>query len=705
MLLDGEPSSPESKALKPMSTVASDTTQLTINTIRTLAMDGVQAANCGHPGTPMALAPVAYELWANKLRYDPGAPHWANRDRYILSCGHASMLIYSLLHLAEVKQVGVDGAVTDKLSVPLEEIKNFRQWGSLTPGHPEYHHTTGVETTTGPLGQGCGNSVGMALAGKWLAATYNKPGYELFDYNVYAQCSDGDLMEGVACEAASLGGHLKLSNLCWIYDDNRITIEGDTDLAFTENVGKRFEGLGWNVVTVDDANDLDALSKAYEAFEQCDNAPTLIIVKSIIAWGSPNMANTHGAHGAPLGEEEVRLTKEAYGWPADEKFHVPEEAYENFRSSLGERGKQQREDWDSLFEKYAAEFPGLAAEVKAILADELPVGWDSDLPEFPADAKGMASRASGGKVLNAFAAKIPWMVGGSADLAPSTKTLIDGAGDYGSGSHDVGDYSGRNLHFGIREHGMAAAVNGMTLCGLRGYGATFFVFSDYLRPSMRLSALMGIPAVQVFTHDSIGVGEDGPTHQPVEQLAAARAIPGLIVLRPGDANEVVYAWHAALSQKNRPTALVLTRQNLPTLDRAKYASAEGARQGGYIVADAEGGKPEVILLASGSELSLAVEAYEKLTAEGTKARVVSMPSFELFEDQPAEYREKVLPAAVTARVGVEAGIRQGWDRYLGVCGAFVGMDSFGASAPAERVYEEMGITTDHVVAEAKKQLG
>ncbi|MEQ8835448.1 MAG: transketolase, partial [Lacipirellulaceae bacterium] len=428
--------------------------------------------------------------------------------------------------------------------------------------------------------------------------------------------------------------------------------------------------------------------------------PTLIIVKSIIAWGSPNMANTHGAHGAPLGEEEIRLTKEAYGWPADEKFHVPEEAYENFRSTLGERGKQTREEWDTLFEKYAGEFPEEAAEVKAILAGELPSGWDSDLPEFQADEKGMASRASGGKVLNAFAAKIPWLIGGSADLAPSTKTLIDGADGFGAES-----YGGRNLHFGIREHGMAAAVNGMTLSGLRAYGATFFVFSDYLRPSMRLSALMGVPAVQVFTHDSIGVGEDGPTHQPIEQLAAARAIPGLVVIRPGDANEVVYAWHAALSQKHRPTALVLTRQNLPTLDRTKYASAEGAKQGGYIVADAEGDSPEVILLASGSELSLAVEAYEQLTAEGIKARVVSLPSFELFEDQTAEYRDQVLPASVTARVGVEAGVRQGWDRYLGVCGAFVGMSSFGASAPAERVYQEMGITAENVVAEAKKQLG
>ncbi|QDS99510.1 transketolase [Adhaeretor mobilis] len=685
-----------------MSTVASDTTELTINAIRTLSMDGVQAANSGHPGTPMALAPVAYQLWSSVLRYDPQAPHWANRDRYILSCGHASMLLYSLLHLAEVKQVDDSGKVTPKPSVSLDALKDFRQWGSVTPGHPEFRHTTGVETTTGPLGQGCGNSVGMAIASKWMGARYNRPGYELFDYNVYAQCSDGDLMEGVACEAASLAGHLKLSNLCWIYDDNNITIEGDTDLAFSEDVGTRFKGLGWNVETVDDANDLDALGKAYDQFAKCNDAPTLIIVKSIIAWGSPNMADTSGAHGSPLGDEEIRLTKEAYNWPADKKFYVPDEAYESFRSTLGERGKQSREDWEELFSKYSGEFPELAAEVKSINKGELPEGWDADLPEFPADAKGMASRASGGKVLNAFANNIPWMLGGSADLAPSTKTLIDApeAGDF-----QAENYGGRNFHFGIREHGMAAAVNGMTLCGLRAYGATFFVFSDYLRPSMRLSAIMGVPAVQVFTHDSIGVGEDGPTHQPVEQMAAARAIPGLVVIRPGDANEVVYAWHAALSQKSRPSALVLTRQNLPTLDRTKYAPASGAKQGGYILADADGGKPDVILMATGSELSLAVEAYEALTADGVKARVVSMPSFELFEDQPEEYREQVLPSSVTARVGVEAGVRQGWDRYLGNQGGFVGMDSFGASAPAELVFKEMGITTDHVVAEAKRVMG
>ena len=684
-----------------MTTTSKDLTQLAINTIRTLAMDGVEAAGCGHPGTPMALAPVTYQLWTDTLSYDPSAPQWPNRDRYVLSCGHASMLIYSMLHLASVQKVNAQGSATGELSVTLDDLRNFRQWDSATPGHPEFGHTSGVETTTGPLGQGCGNSVGMALASKWLADRYNKPGFDLFGYNVYAQCSDGDLMEGVACESASLAGHLKLDNLCWIYDDNNITIEGETDLAFSEDVGQRFQGLGWNVIKVSDANDLDALSKAYEAFSQCNDAPTLIIVKSIIGYGSPNKANTAAAHGAKLGEDEVRLTKAFYGWPEDESFVVPDEVLEHFQNTLGQRGLDDRTAWESLFEQYRAEYSELAKEVDLIRSNDLPADWDRELPEFPADEKGIATRSSSGQALNAFATKIPWLIGGSADLAPSTNTLLkfEDVGDF-----DANNYGGRNMHFGIREHAMAATLNGMALSGLRPYGATFFVFSDYLRPSMRLSALMGLPAIYVFTHDSIGVGEDGPTHQPVEQLAAARAIPGITVIRPCDANETAHAWKAALAQRNRPTALILTRQNLPTLDRTQCSSAESVSQGGYVLADAKNGKPEILLLASGSEVSLALEAYQQLTADGIQARVVSMPSFELFEEQSQEYRDQVLPPQVTARVAVEAGIRQGWDRYLGSTGAFVGMDSFGVSAPFSKIYQEFGFTTENVVAQAKQQL-
>ena len=684
-----------------MTTTSKDLTQLAINTIRTLAMDGVEAAGCGHPGTPMALAPVTYQLWTDTLSYDPSAPQWPNRDRYVLSCGHASMLIYSMLHLASVQKVNAQGSATGELSVTLDDLRNFRQWDSATPGHPEFGHTSGVETTTGPLGQGCGNSVGMALASKWLADRYNKPDFALFGYNVYAQCSDGDLMEGVACESASLAGHLKLDNLCWIYDDNNITIEGETDLAFSEDVGQRFQGLGWNVIKVSDANDLDALSKAYEAFSQCNDAPTLIIVKSIIGYGSPNKANTAAAHGAKLGEDEVRLTKAFYGWPEDESFVVPDEVLEHFQNTLGQRGLDDRTAWESLFEQYRAEYSELAKEVDLIRSNDLPADWDRELPEFPADEKGIATRSSSGQALNAFATKIPWLIGGSADLAPSTNTLLkfEDVGDF-----DANNYGGRNMHFGIREHAMAATLNGMALSGLRPYGATFFVFSDYLRPSMRLSALMGLPAIYVFTHDSIGVGEDGPTHQPVEQLAAARAIPGITVIRPCDANETAHAWKAALAQRNRPTALILTRQNLPTLDRTQCSSAESVSQGGYVLADAKNGKPEILLLASGSEVSLALEAYQQLTADGIQARVVSMPSFELFEEQSQEYRDQVLPPQVTARVAVEAGIRQGWDRYLGSTGAFVGMDSFGVSAPFSKIYQEFGFTTENVVAQAKQQL-
>ncbi len=682
-----------------MSTITNDISQLAINTIRTLSMDGVEAAGCGHPGTPMALAPTTFQLWTQALRYDPTAPLWPNRDRYVLSCGHASMLIYSMLHLAGVRKADSDGTVSDDLAVSLDEIRNFRQWGSATPGHPEYGHTTGVETTTGPLGQGCGNSVGMAIASKWLGARYNKPEFALFDYNVYAQASDGDLMEGVACEAASLAGHLKLSNLCWIYDDNSITIEGRTDLAFSEDVATRFRGLGWNIVQVDDGNDLESLASAYEQFEQSDDAPTLIIVKTIIGYGSPNKADTSGVHGSALGAEEVRLTKAAYDWPQDQPFTVPPEVPEYFQNTLGQRGLAAREQWESTFEQYRSKFPELAREIEQIHSHALPDAWDDEIPEFPADEKGLATRSSAGKVLNAFAAKIPWLLGGSADLAPSTNTLLTFE-DVGHFAAD--NYGGRNLHFGIREHGMSAIVNGMALCGLRSYGATFFVFCDYLRPSLRLSALMGLPSIFVFTHDSIGVGEDGPTHQPVEQLAATRAIPGVVVLRPGDANEAAHAWHIALKQTHRPTALVLTRQNLPTLDRTKYGSAKGVARGGYILSEADGGDPQVLLIATGSELSIAVTAQQQLAASGIRARVVSMPSFELFEEQSQAYRNEVLPPQVKARVAVEAGVRQGWDQFLGTDGAFVGMKGFGASAPAQRIYQEMEITVEKVTAEGKR---
>ena len=682
-----------------MSTITKDLSQLSINTIRTLSIDGVQAAGCGHPGAPMGLAAVTYQLWTQTLRYDPSAPQWPNRDRYVLSCGHASMLLYSMLHLAGVRKASNDGTVGEELAVSIDDLKNFRQWGSPTPGHPEYGHTTGVETTSGPLGQGCGNSVGMAIAGKWLAATYNRPGFELFDYNVYAQCSDGDLMEGVACEAASLAGHLKLSNLCWIYDNNSITIEGRTGLAFSENVAQRFKGLGWHVVKVADGNDLEGLAKAYESFQQCDDRPTLVVVTTTIGYGSPNKADTSGVHGSALGADEVRLTKAAYGWPEDESFVVPEEVAEHFRDTLGDRGRAASEDWEALFAKYQSEHPQQAAQLKLLFVSELPDGWDSGLPEFPADEKGMATRSSSGKTLNAIAPNLPWLLGGSADLAPSTNTLLNGDE---AGHFSAENYAGRNFHFGIREHGMAAIINGMAQCGLRSYGATFFVFSDYLRPSMRLSALMGLPAIYVFTHDSIGVGEDGPTHQPVEQMAAARAIPGLVVLRPGDANEVARAWQLAIQETSRPTALVLTRQNVPTLDREEFASAEGVARGGYTVTSDDGGSPQVLLLASGSELSLALAAHRLLAEQGISARVVSMPSFELFEEQDEAYRNEVLPPEITARVAVEAGVRQGWDRYLGASGAFVGLDRFGASAPFEKILQELGLTPKRVAAEAKR---
>mgnify|MGYP001033190721 CR=1 FL=1 len=685
-----------------MSVSPNATESLAINTIRTLSMDAVQAANSGHPGTPMALAPVAYVLFNEALRCDPAEPAWPGRDRFVLSCGHASMLLYSMLHLTGVRQLDCDGEPTDEPAVSLEQIRQFRQLDSRCPGHPEYVHTSGVETTTGPLGQGVGNSVGMAVASRWLAAHYHRPDFELFDFNVYALCSDGDLMEGIGGEAASLAGHLKLANLCWLYDDNKITIEGETSLAFSEDVATRFAGYGWQVVRVDDANDRDALRKALKAFHDCTDRPTLIICRSHIAWGAPHAQDTAGAHGAPLGEDEVRLAKKAYDWPEDEHFRVPEEVMAHFREGIGARGHRLRQAWEATFAEYRAKYPELAAEIDLIQGGKLPEGWDSDIQRFEADAKGMASRASSGKVLNQVAKNVPWLLGGSADLAPSNKTMLV--------FDDVGSFhaenpAGRNFHFGIREHAMAAISNGMALCGLRPYAGTFFVFSDYLRPSMRLSAMMGLPVLYVFTHDSIGVGEDGPTHQPVEQLAALRAIPNLVVIRPADANEVAEAYRAVMSLAKQPAALVLTRQNLPTLDRTVYGPASGLHQGAYVLADASDGDPDVVLIGTGSELSLCVEAHQQLTSEGVKARVVSMPCWELFDAQPAEYRDSVLPPGVTCRVAVEAGIEQGWHKYIGRGGRFVGMRSFGASAPYHRLYEHFGITVENVVAEAKAALG
>jgi transketolase len=700
--------------------------QLAINTIRTLSMDAVQAAKSGHPGTPMALAPVAYTLFNEILRYDPAEPHWLNRDRFVLSCGHASMLLYSILHLTGVKRIGADGRPTDEPAVSLDDIRQFRQLNSLCPGHPELGHTTGVETTTGPLGQGVANSVGMAIASRWLAARYNRPDFNVFDFNAYALCGDGDMMEGLSGEAASLAGHLKLSNLCWIYDDNKITIEGRTDLAFSEDVAMRFAGYGWNVLHVSDVNNLPALRKSLSMFRNPEAAereslalnqphpmqhvnpadgtafiagrPTLIIVRSKIGFGSPNKADSHEAHGAPLGDEEIRLTKIAYGWPENEKFLVPPEVLKHFEEGIGVRGPKQYAAWASLFAGYTAKYPELAAQLAAIAHGDLPQGWDADLEPFPADAKGMASRVSSGKALNQAAARIPWLIGGSADLAPSNNSAIkcEGAGDF-----EADNYAGRNFHFGIRENAMGSIVNGIATVGLRPFGATFFVFSDYMRPAIRMAAIMKLPVFYIFTHDSIGVGEDGPTHQPVEHLAALRAIPNLLVFRPADANEVSEAYKTILQQRSRPSALALTRQNLPTLDRSKYASAEGVRRGGYVIADAADGKPEVILIATGSEVSICLAAHETLTAEGVKSRVVSLPCWELFDEQPQSYRDSVLPPGVTRRVGVELGVQLGWERYLGLSGKFIGMKSFGASAPAGTLMKHFGITAENIVAAAK----
>jgi transketolase len=673
-----------------------------INTIRTLSMDAVQAANSGHPGTPMALAPVAYCLWQEFLRFDPQDPIWPNRDRFVLSAGHASMLLYSLLHLTGVKAVSKDYETLGEPSVPLDAIKHFRQLDSRCPGHPEYRWTSGVETTTGPLGQGLANSVGMALAGRWLAAHFNQPGFEdLIDFNVYAVCGDGCMMEGISAEAASLAGHLRLSNLCWIYDNNHITIEGHTALAFSDDVATRFIGHGWNVTRVGDANDQEMLARAFRTFLSTRDRPTLIIVDSHIAYGAPTKQGTSAAHGEPLGEQEIRLTKRNYGWPEDAKFYVPDGVYEHFQQGIGKRGKELRDAWFARVRDYKAKYPQLADHFYRIMHRQLPEGWDKDLPTFPTDAKGLATRDSSGKVLNAVAKNVPWLIGGSADLAPSCKTRLtfDGAGDFFADSP-----GGRNLHFGIREHAMASVLNGMALVKVRPYGSSFLIFSDYARPAIRLSSLMELPVVYIFTHDSIGVGEDGPTHQPVEQLASLRAIPGLIVLRPADASEVVEAWKVIMKLHHAPAVLVLTRQALPTIDRSKYAPASGVAQGAYILTDAQGGKPQVLLLATGSEVALCLEAYQRLTAEGIRARVVSMPSWELFDDQPQEYRDRVLPPQVTARVSVEQASTFGWAKYVGGRGRSIGMRSFGASAPLKDLVKKFGFTAELVVAAAREQL-
>ena len=671
--------------------------RLAIDTIRTLSMDAVHGAKSGHIGTPMALAPVGYTLWSQFLRTDPDAPDWPNRDRFVLSVGHASMLLYSLLHLAGVKEIDKNGKLTGKPAVSLQDIKDFRQIGSKTPGHPEYRHTTGVETTTGPLGQGCGNSVGMAIAERWLAARYNRDGFPIFDHDVYCLAGDGCMMEGVASEAASLAGHLKLSNLCWIYDSNHVTIEGGTDLAFDEDVGKRFEAYGWHVIHVNDANDTKAVAAAIESFRKTDDKPTMIVVHSIIGYGS-SIAGTAKAHGEAMTGDDIRGTKKAYGWPEDSSFLVPDGVPEHFEGAVAGRGKPLHDAWVALREKYRTAQPELSKELDSLLADTLPDGWDADIPSFPADAKGMASRDAGGKVMNAIAPKLPWLVGGSADLGPSNKTTIEGAGSFQAGSYD-----GRNLHFGVREHAMGAVVNGMALSHLRAYAATFFVFLDYMRPPVRLAALMELGATFVFTHDSIGVGEDGPTHQPIEQLAMLRATPGLNMIRPCDANEVSWAWRAALRENNRPSALVLSRQAIPTLDRDKYASAEGLTKGAYVLAGVD--NPEIILIGTGSEVSLVVGAYEKLVEAGIKARVVSMPSWYLFELQDQAYKDSVFTPGVETRLAVEMGGEIGWDRYIGSKGRTITMSTFGASAPAAKLQDKFGFTVDNVVTVAREMLG
>jgi transketolase len=676
--------------------------QLSVDTIRTLSIDAVECAKSGHPGTPMALAPLVYTLWNRIMRFDPKDPIWPNRDRFVLSNGHASMLLWSVLHLTETRAVNADYERLGQPSVSLEDIRRFRQIGSKAPGHPEYHWVSGVETTTGPLGQGVATSVGMAIAQKWLADRYNRPGFAIFDYDIYVVCGDGCLMEGVASEAASLAGHLSLDNLCWIYDNNHITIEGQTSLAFTEDVAGRFLAYGWNVLRVGDANDLDRITRALGVFRETKGRPTIIILDSHIGYGAPHKHDTSAAHGEPLGDEEVRLTKRSYGWPEDAQFLVPDRVREHFAAGIGARGAAARSRWTALFESYRGKFPDLASEIDQMQRRDLPAGWDRNLPVFPADAKGIAGRDASGKVLNVLAQSIPWLLGGSADLGPSNKTTLTYEG---AGSFQAGNFGGKNLHFGIREHAMAAIVNGLSLSKLRAFGATFFIFSDYARPAIRLSALMELPTLFVFTHDAMGDGEDGPTHQPVEHLASLRAMPGLVTLRPGDANEVVEAYRYVMQLRHQPAVLALSRQPLPTLDRRVYAPATGVARGAYVLADPPGGSPEVILIASGSELSLAVDAHGKLLAEGIRSRVVSMPSWEIFDHQTQEYRDSVLPPGVKARVAVEQASTFGWERYVGSAGRVIGMRTFGASAPLKALQEKFGFEPERVTASAKELLG
>ncbi len=686
--------------------------QLCIRTLRTLSIDAVQKAQSGHPGTPMGAAPTAYCLWQRFLNYDPANPEWPNRDRFVLSAGHACALLYSLLFLCGVRSAGPAYSDPASLAVTLDDLKTFRQAGSRCTGHPEHGWTTGVETTTGPLGQGAATSVGMAIAQTWKAATYNRPDFDLFDHNVYALCSDGDMMEGVTSEAASLAGHLKLGRLCWIYDANQISIEGSTAITFTEDVGARFEAYGWSVFRVADANNLDALTLAYSTFQATRDRPTLIIVHSHIGYGAPNKHDSRDAHGEPLGVEEVRLTKQFYGADPDLQFDVPQGVREHFNALIGRRGGKAYRAWIDRFKAYQTQYPDLAKQIEAMERGELPVGWNSNLPSFPADDKGMATRDSSSRVLNAIAANMPWLLGGAADLAPSTRTDLrfKFAGQFQaplSGVQAVEnrqDYAGRNFHFGIREHAMCAIGNGLALSGLRPYVSSFFIFTDYCRGAIRLAATMGAPVIYIWTHDSISLGEDGPTHQPIEQLASFRAMPGMTLIRPADANEVLEAWRVVMTLNDRPASLVLSRQSLPTLDRIRYASASGLARGAYVLADAIGGTPEVLLLATGSEVSLCIQAFEKLTEQGVKARVVSMPSWDLFEAQSADYRDSVLPPGVLARVSVEEASTFGWERYVGSGGAMIGMRAFGMSAPGAHVEAHFGFDVAHVVDAARAQL-
>jgi len=675
--------------------------QLCINTIRTLSIDAVQQAQSGHPGTPMALAPLVYTLWNRVMRFDPQDPIWPNRDRFVLSNGHASMLLWSVLHLTKTQAVNAEYERLGEPSVTIEDIRRFRQLGSRAPGHPEYHWASGVEATTGPLGQGVATSVGMAIAQKWLATRYNRPGFEVFNYDIYAVCGDGCMMEGIASEAASLAAHLGLDNLCWVYDNNHITIEGNTRIAFTEDVAARFLGYGWNVLRVGDANDIDRIEHSLAVFKQTKGRPTFIILDTHIGYGSPHKQDTAAAHGEPLGDEEVRLTKQSYGWPENAKFLVPDGVYERFAAGIGMRGMKARKEWTRLFGAYRDMYPENAREIDQMQRRELPTGWDRNLPVFPADSKGVAGRDASGKALNVLAQNIPWFLGGSADLGPSNKTLLtfEGAGDFQANSP-----GGKNLHFGIREHAMAAVLNGLALSKLRAFGATFFIFSDYARPAIRLSALMELPTILVFTHDAMGDGEDGPTHQPVEQLVSLRAMPGLVTLRPADANEVIEAYRYVMTLRHQPAVLVLSRQPLPTLDRTKYAAATGVARGAYVLADAPGGKPDVILISSGSEVSLAVNAHETLLAEGIRSRVVSMPSWDIFDRQTQEYRDSVLPPAVIARVAVEQASTLGWERYVGSGGRVIGMKTFGSSAPLKELQRKFGFAPELVVAAAKDLL-